>query len=153
MRRGLALLVLAASAAALEASHVLLHDCSQRHLGAGDPDLRLGSPAVAAGLTAALAGLQPPEPLDGDGAKQVRRGARVVPSSCLVRTPLRHAIPSMRGNTQRCWPCDRVPHPQRLSALHAAIQVGALVKTGVFDRPQAVVVLNLAGISPGAGSV
>jgi hypothetical protein len=68
-----ALLLLLLSGAA-NAGHVLMRDCSGRHLR-GAEDVVLGGPSVAAALTAALAGLIPPQPLDRHAAQQVRRCA------------------------------------------------------------------------------
>ncbi|GBF96980.1 hypothetical protein Rsub_09777 [Raphidocelis subcapitata] len=99
----LAVLLVAGCLACAGASHLLVHDCSHRHLDhpGQQADLVLAGPGVAAGLTAALAGLLPPQPLDREAAQQV----------------------------------------------------GSLVKSSVFDRPAAVVLLNIAGASPDDGTL
>jgi hypothetical protein len=105
--------------------------------------------------------------------RETRRAAprrRVVPRTAARAMPR----PRLAGRAQaraRCAAISARPRPRatprrpvqrargapdaaRLS--HAApppaprAQVGSLVKARVFDRPQAVVVLNLAGVSPGA---
>jgi hypothetical protein len=67
-----AVLVLCIGAGMASASHIIMMDCSGRHLKAGGEDAVLLGPASAAGLTASLAGLLPPQSLDRDAAKQVR---------------------------------------------------------------------------------
>ncbi|KAI8467693.1 MAG: hypothetical protein J3K34DRAFT_32039 [Monoraphidium minutum] len=105
--RALPLLLLVGLLKAASASqHVMMLDCSGRHLSGGgrgsagseDDDLMLmHGPRAAAGLTAAVGGLTPPHMLDRNTAQEI----------------------------------------------------SPLIKSSVFDRPQAMVLLNLAGVPRG----
>jgi hypothetical protein len=105
----LAVLLVAGCLACAGASHMLVHDCSHRHLdspGHQAEDLVLAGPAAAAGLTAALAGLVPPQPLDREAAAQVGR-AGTGPAARRSAAPLR----ARKG----CF-APRAPQPPAIAA-------------------------------------
>jgi len=162
-RGGLILLVLGllALGVAVDGSHVMVHDCSRRALdpasaaASSDNPVVLGGPAAAAGLTAALAGLLAPLALDRQGAEQVcaRGGVVGVVRSCVAGSLLFRQL-GLFGVVCGGPSLVHRPYQRPRSSLTPAVrtqphQVGSVVKSRLFDRPKAFVLLNLAGVAPG----